>query len=665
MRHDLLCIRRSLGYSLLGIGLAAGLSAAQTRTYTTDADFDLGSLVNLNHNPPFNNQLQLNPFAEPFPFICVACSDRGSIVRIETNTGQVLGEYWSAPDGRGRNPSRTTVDLYGNVWCGNRNENANGAGSVVKIGVVIGGLRGDKMPDGSFVPNANGEYLQPPFYYSTAVDRDGDGLIRTSRGLGNILGWPNTGGADNNGGVSTANDEAIIVYARTPNAAEVRHVSIDRDNNVWAGGFPGYNPAWFLKLNGDTGAVMSSVNVAARFGCGGYGGLVDGNGILWSASLNQRALLRYDPATDTGAAIPLGRLTYGMGADVNGNIWNANWTDNSVFKLNPAGGVFAGFPKGLNASGGRGVAITPTDNNVWIATSYSNAVVRMDNDGNIRKIIGVGDHPTGVAVDANGKVWVTNYNSSTVMRINPVGGGDALGAVDLTVPLGGGAGPYNYSDMTGSVAVGITSQQGSWDIVYDSALNGMDWGTVSWHSVEPTGTAIAVVVRAADTHAGLAGVPFRTVANGVPFNATGVNGRYIEVRTTLSRSVGVADTPVLQDLTIRGPAVAAIDITPNITPNKIVVGKPYTVYVALLGSPTLDVRQVFPASIRFGRTGVEAVPVRAGSVVDVNRDGTADLLLGFRTIDCGFTPGNGTGMLRATLANGVIIEGVDSVAVSP
>lgn len=649
---------------LLAMGALCTITGAvsgQTRFYTTDADFNLGSLVNLNHNPPFNNQLQLNPTAEPFPFLCVACSDRGTIVRIETNTGQVLGEYLSAPDGRGRNPSRTTVDLYGNVWCGNRAESTGGSGSVIKIGVVVGGTRGNKLPDGSFVPDANGEYLQPPFAYSTAVDRDGDGLIRTSRGLGNILAWANTGGADNNGGVSTANDESIVIYARTPQAAEVRHVSIDGSNNVWAGGFPGYNPSWFVKLNGDTGAVMSSVNVAARFGCGGYGGLVDGNGILWSASLNQRAILRYDPATDTGAAIGLGRLTYGMGADTSGNIWNANWTDNSLFKLTPAGTVFAGFPVGLGGAGGRGVAITPTDNDVWVACSNSNTVSRFDNAGTLRKSINVGAHPTGVAVDANGKVWVTNYNSSDVMRINPAGGTDGLGAVDLTVPLGGGAGPYNYSDMTGAIAVGVTSQQGSWDTVYDGQINAMDWGTVSWTSAEPTGTGVTVEVRAGDSLAGLSGTPFRVVTNGAPFNASGVVGRYIEVRTTLTRGAGVTDTPVLYDLTVRAPAAATIDIVPNVTPNKVAVGKPYTVYVALRGSATFDVAQVVPGSIRFGRTGFEAAPVRGALVQDINRDGFADLLLGFRTVQCGFTGGETNGVLRATLGNGVTIEGSDTV----
>lgn len=78
--------------------------------YTTDADFDLGTSVSVNHDFPFNDQLQLDSPTEPFPFINVAASGRGTVVRVNTDTGAVVGEYRTAPEGRGLNPSRTTVD---------------------------------------------------------------------------------------------------------------------------------------------------------------------------------------------------------------------------------------------------------------------------------------------------------------------------------------------------------------------------------------------------------------------------------------------------------------------------------------------------------------------------------------------------------------------------
>ena len=83
--------------------------------YTTDADFDQGTLVSVNHDSPNNDQLQLDSPTEPFPFINVAASGRGTVVRSNTETGEIVGEYRTAPEGRGLDPSRTTVDLFGNV----------------------------------------------------------------------------------------------------------------------------------------------------------------------------------------------------------------------------------------------------------------------------------------------------------------------------------------------------------------------------------------------------------------------------------------------------------------------------------------------------------------------------------------------------------------------
>lgn len=523
-----------------------------SRTYTLNADFDEGTLLNVNHDVP--DQLQLNKETKPFPFIWVACSYRGTIVRIDVNTGAVLGEYQSAPDGRWRNPSRTTVDLNGNVWVSNRDESdpIDGKlhGSVVKIGLVIGGTRVDK--DGN--PDPNGEYLKPPFMYSTAVDRDGDGLIKTSRGLGHVLPWPDLGDGQGGAGggpalVQDAEDECILIYQRLPDAQNARHVSVTRDNDVWVGGYPFFQ-VMFHKLSGIDGRILDSFD-ASKIGAGGYGGFIDGNNVLWSASISQNKLLRYDlnthPAPGSGMAIGVGQ-SYGLGIDSNGYVWNALWTDNFVAKIQPDGTIVAKF--GTGGSAPRGVAVTLNDNNVWIANSWSANVARLDNNGSLLKTIPVGATPTGVAVDANGKVWVTCLDSDQAMRIDPTAAADGLGDVDMTVGLGPGAGPYNYSDMTGNVILGIV-QQGTWTVVHDSVVPGTEWGTVSWTSTEPEKTAIKVYVRAADTVAGLPGMPFVQVQNGVTFCGQGIAGQYIEIQAVFSRESGVQETPVLYDLEVR------------------------------------------------------------------------------------------------------------------
>ena len=314
-------------------------------TYTNDADFDLGTLVSVNHDAPFNDQLQLDSPTEPFPFINVAASGRGTVVRVNTDTGETVGEYRTAPDGRGLNPSRTTVDLFGNVWTANREEvgEIGGVphGSAVKIGLIVGGTR----VDAAGAPDPTGGFLAPPFGYSTCVDRDADGLIRTSMGLEDILAWPDftdgLGGSD--GRVEDAVDECILVYQRLPDAEQARHVSVDADNNVWVGGFP-FELRNFYKLDGSTGAMLDSFD-ARDIGCGGYGGLVDGQGILWSLGWGwgDGPLLRYDPATRTGSCVNT-HGGYGIGIDTNGYVWASIW-NNGIAKVSPDGVLEPGFPK--------------------------------------------------------------------------------------------------------------------------------------------------------------------------------------------------------------------------------------------------------------------------------------------------------------------------------
>jgi YVTN family beta-propeller protein len=235
--------------------------------------------------------------------------------------------------------------------------------------------------------------------------------------------------------------------------------------------------------------------------------------------------------------------SYGLGIDSSGNIWNSHYDAGSVTKFANDGTTLGTFA--LTGTGSRGVAVTP-DDNIWVANSFSNNVTRLANDGTVLATIPVGSYPTGVAVDSNGKVWVTNYSSSSAMRIDP-----ATNAVDLTVDLGPGANPYNYSDMTGSVIGGITNPTGTWRTVLNSGSGGTTWEQILWNTEAsgsiPTGTSITVEVRTADLLGDLAGSTWQSFASGA---FMGLMGQFAEVRATLTRTgTGVgAVSPVLSDL---------------------------------------------------------------------------------------------------------------------
>ncbi|HVK26650.1 MAG TPA: hypothetical protein VM677_35320 [Actinokineospora sp.] len=514
--------------------------------YTLDADFDQGALQDVNHDSPNNDQLQLDRTSTFFPYVNVAASARGTMIRVDVNTGQIVGEWYSAPAGRGRNPSRTTVDKLGNTWFSNRDESQGGKGSVTRVGVIVGGSRADAGGN----PDANGDYLVGPFAYNTCQDRDNDGKFATTRGLGDIRPWTNAGGADNNGGVTTATDECVINYTRVT-GTNTRTVAVDALNNLWTGGADTDHE----KLDGGTGQPVAGTQI--NFGCGGYGGLIDKAGTLWSARYGAN-LLRYEPSTGNGACLNTSHGDYGLGMDpITGEIWHTNVAGNRIVKLAADGTVLGSFPHGNENA--QGVAVD-RDGNVWVAHSLYNTttVGHLRTDGTYVGNVTLpgGNGPTGVAIDTNGKVWVANINSNNAQRIDPNaggvgGGGFQIGAVDLTVDLGAGAGPYNYSDMTGSVLGEITAPVGTWSVVQDGGVAGQTWGKITWNTEAqgsvPAGTSITVEARASDTEAGLAGETFVPVANATTF---ALAGRYIEARATL-RANAAGDSPVLSDLRIQ------------------------------------------------------------------------------------------------------------------
>ncbi|MDW3225748.1 MAG: hypothetical protein R8G34_23140 [Paracoccaceae bacterium] len=517
----------------LAFTVAAGTAGADSFKFTNDADWDTGSYSSTNSGPPgADNQVQLNPnIVTQFDFIWVAASGRDAAVLIDTDhvdadgvsslsdaaagIGAVVGEYRTAPIGQPGNPSRTTVDINGDVWVGNRDA-STGGGSAAKI---------------TSTPGAGA----------------------TSSGVWNgstfdALAWTNAGGADTNGGTSTAQDVAIKQFIRT-DSTNNRTVAIDANNDVWIGGLGNRNHA---KYDGDTGVQVGTTSTVRE---GGYGGVIDGNGILWSSDWSASTIARYDTtAADPGSSyigsVPTGGPSYGLAVDNNGNIWNSHYNSGTISKLSAAGTVISTYSLGQGTNtASRGVAVT-ADNNIWVANSNNNNVTRLDNNGTVLQQIAVGGYPTGVSVDSNGKVWVTNLASNDVMRIDPDAGGVGVAAVDLTVELGAGASPYNYSDMTGSLVGGITNPTGTWlSGAIDGGVGAM-WDKVFWNEeaegAVPIGTSINLQVRVADTIAGLAGGLWTEYLSG---DSLGLTGQYAQIRGILTRPGGPnAATPILSDV---------------------------------------------------------------------------------------------------------------------
>ena len=590
-----------------------------------------GFKINLDRDTA-TGYLTIKPTANttPLPFINLASSGRGTVTRIEVpsqwnslTAPKIVGEYYTTPYDPVRgylgDPSRTTVDRYGNVWVGNRavREQAvlGPSGSVTKLGVVIGGTRGTRSPATGFpftftpdAPDANppGEWLAPPFIYNTCVDRDGDGLIHTSFGLASKLDWS---GADASGAL----DEAILAYVPTTPTA-VRSVAVDGDNNVWVGSRAvDYGNGWQELIDGRTGAPVTGQKF--HYGSGGYGGVIDPYGVLWSAGYTADGVLRLDPrALDNtlpataGGFLPGTADGYGIGIDpISADLWTAGQRGGGLWHFKQSGCYFKIPFATLDNPLGNGLKGVVVDGagNIWVAHAYADPftfdpgqeVYRFTSTGEyVGKVVltlngVVGKSPHGVCIDAQGWPWAVCFMPADVdnnvgyyaMRIDPTRGVDPetshlVGTVDQAVDLGtfpSGAGPYNYSDMTGFVSLSTTQPAGVWDFVENSGADDTLWSSVTLDGDLNSGN-IVIEVRAADRITDLPSWPFRrlTASTGpIAFGTPPLKGHYLEMRVTLLRSFGATLSPVVRHLSLAwGAPGSKLDIVQQPSSQVVIPG---------------------------------------------------------------------------------------------
>ncbi|MEN8216106.1 MAG: NHL repeat-containing protein [Pseudomonadota bacterium] len=472
----------------------SSLSYAGTQVYTLNADFDLGEMEGVDYSVP--DQLQLSTEPSVLPFIWVANSGESTVSKIDTETGCELGRYRTGPGtGWGENPSRTTVDINGDLWVGNR-----GSNTATKIALYPTDLDNNGV-------------------VTTSEDSDGNCLIEGSE----LLNW--------------GEDEAILLRIDVDSGP--RALAIDADNNVWIGGY-GKNMGYY---NGETGEELKNIHIG-RY-C--YGALIDSKGTLWISNSSKSSLTRIDDPSGahTMTFIPTGDgWVYGISIDQDGYIYTSAWGNNRLRKYDPVNKTWVYSVSIPGGSSGRGVAVG-LDGDIWVANSGTDRVTRHDAaDGSLIATIIVGDQPTGVATAADGKIWVTNLSSNNVMRIDP-----DTNAVDFTQE--GHPGPYNYSDMTGIISRNITTKVGTWTVVYDEGSPSICQAVVSWNDEQPADSTIFVIAQSSVD--GVSWEETQQVQSGVAF-PTVENAAYIEVMVEFTASTEEQLTPILYDLTVETEA---------------------------------------------------------------------------------------------------------------
>ena len=206
-----------------------------------------------------------------------------------------------------------------------------------------------------------------------------------------------------------------------------------------------------------------------------------------------------------------------VAVDIHGNIYVADQVNHTIRKMTPAGEVttlagLAGSSGTANGTGSMarfngptGVAVDSAGN-VYVADFLNNRIRKVTAAGVVATLAGSGNFgstdgtgsaarfsfPTGVAVDANGNVYVADAGNSSIRKVTPAG---------VVTTLAGLDGSHGSADGTGSAA--------QFDVPYGVAVDNAgnvyvtDNGNHNLRKVTPVGTNW--VVTTLDGLAGNAG----------------------------------------------------------------------------------------------------------------------------------------------------------------
>jgi YVTN family beta-propeller protein len=416
-------------------------------------------------------------------YIWIANSAENTVSKIHTKTGKEEGRYYVCS-----NPSRTAVDLYGDVWVGCRND--GGVGKILVHELFCEDLDGDGTVE-------------------TSKDANGDGKISGDEMMPN-------------------GEDECLKFVVNPGGSCQRGLGVDKQNHAWVGE---WNGKMLRRLHPEDGAVVQEIAIPAN----PYGLVIDKNGVIWVSGRGGSLLVRADPATGNVQSFSPGSCfnPYGIALDYKGRVWTANNGCESVaWRYDPLAGAFDKVGMGSNPRG----LVGSQDGRVYVANDGDNKVVVVNSD-NLSTIgtvnLGGGRFPLGMAIDFDGYVWAVNQSASSTSKIDPAG-------LNVIGEFPTGSGPYTYSDMTGYMLHSFTNPSG----YYRHSFGG--WGLrVRWTGLIvdaylPGGSYLKVRVRSANSEEELEQTPWSESFGPFPpatfpFDMLPLDlyGHYLEVEVSL------------------------------------------------------------------------------------------------------------------------------------
>lgn len=295
--------------------------------------------------------LRLGRSTFTLPFIWIANSAEDTVSKLNTVTGQEEGRYTV-----GDNPSRTAVDLNGDVWVANRN-----SANVHRIRLFD--CEGQACVD-------------PPINV-------GSGPRGVAVDANNNI-WV---GSYNDRNIMKINSETMQVETVINVPGNVYGLAIDAEGNLWTSERGG---GVVSRINTETSQLIETLT--PPFSRSLYGIAIDGEGNLWLGNFTENNILKYNPRTSQWQQFRdrNGGATRGIAVDGQGNVWVANSSSNNVSKFRASDGAYLGtYPVG---NGPIGVAID-NDGNIWAVNQGSSNATKLSPEGQNIGSFNVGSGP--------------------------------------------------------------------------------------------------------------------------------------------------------------------------------------------------------------------------------------------------------------------------------
>jgi hypothetical protein len=348
-----------------------------------------------------------------------------SILKINTKTLQVEGRFLTRPDGGG-NPSRTSVNLVGDVVVANRH----------------GGLT--------------------KFYADVSKCQESNGMpgIQTSTD-DQALSWADEECRAWHVDVGKTNQRPVAWTGGTQTGCDATGAKVWTVTTMSNGFLPGTggSGATAYLIDGDTGAVEQTIdipdfNAGGMFGLGPYGAAVDADGNLYftpnTIGQSNMHLARVDRVTFEATLWTLPVHTYGITVDHAGRVWTANTLGSFGARFDPdteTWDTISGF------GGGSGLTQGP-DSRMYL--SIGSTVRAFDVETMQEGLEWSNDQTVkGVSFDADGYLWAVTYRGSDDNGVPnaPESFAHKIDPATMTTvgSVSGLRDPYTYSDMTGNV----------------------------------------------------------------------------------------------------------------------------------------------------------------------------------------------------------------------